>query len=323
MVAGRNSVVESLRAGMPAMALYVAGRSQEDERVAEAVQLASDAGIAVLEAGLPELDRMTGGAIHQGVALRVRPYEYAHPEEFTERLGATLPLIVALDGVTDPRNLGAIARVCEVLGADGLIVPRHGSAGVTAVVARASAGAVEHLPIAMVTNVAETLRRARRPDLWSYAAEAEGGSPPWGLDFRGGTVLVLGSEGGNPFPGLAQDRPGWAPAPLTDVHIGGAVMWVGGAGIMFGLVLAVFFAWSREKREDGGLGWLESARRSNFDTIVSSHQDGGTRPGPGPGRAPAAAPAGTPAGRGESVDDDEHLAAYNAYLARLNQQHDR
>ena len=83
MVAGRNSVVESLRAGIPAMALYVAGRAQEDERVAESVQLAADAGIAVLESGLPELDRLTGGAIHQGVALRVRPYEYAHPEEFS------------------------------------------------------------------------------------------------------------------------------------------------------------------------------------------------------------------------------------------------
>jgi hypothetical protein len=113
-------------------------------------------------------------------------------------------------------------------------------------------------------------------------------------------------------------------------------MWVGGAGIMFALVLAVFFAWSREKGRDGGLGWLESARRSNFATMVSSHQDGGARPGSGPGRAPSAAPgghggvvlpgvgrspAGTRSGRGESVDDDEHLAAYNAYLARLNQEH--
>ena len=87
MVAGRNSVVESLRAGIPAMALYVAGRAQEDERVAESVQLAAEAGIAVLEAGLSELDRLTGGAIHQGVALRVRPYEYAHPEDFSERGG--------------------------------------------------------------------------------------------------------------------------------------------------------------------------------------------------------------------------------------------
>src|SRR5579859_4523883 len=87
------------------------------------------------------------------------------------------------------------------------------------------------------------------------------------------TGLALGSEGANPFPGLAADRPGWAPSPLTDVHIGGAVMWVGGAGIMFVLVMAVFFAWSRERQVDGGLGWLESARRSNFATLVSSHQD--------------------------------------------------
>src|SRR6266566_1690157 len=130
------------------------------------------------------------------------------------------------------------------------------------------------------------------------------------------TGLVLGSEGRNPFPGLADGRPGWAPSPLSDVHIGGAVMWVGGAGIMFGLVLAVFFAWSREKRSDGGLGWLESARRSNFATLVSSHHDAGAGPGP----ASAASPAATRASaRGqETVDDDEHLAAYNAFLARIN-----
>ena len=95
MVAGRNSVVESLRAGIPAMALYVTGRAHEDERVAESVQLAAEAGIAVLESGLTELDRLTGGAIHQGVALRVRPYGYAHPEDFSHRNGGTPPLIVA------------------------------------------------------------------------------------------------------------------------------------------------------------------------------------------------------------------------------------
>ncbi len=130
------------------------------------------------------------------------------------------------------------------------------------------------------------------------------------------TGLVLGSEGSNPFPGLAQQRPAWAPSPLSDVHIGGAVMWVGGAGIMFVLVLAVFFAWSREKRSDGGLGWLESARRSNFATLVSAHQDAGTDPGrpPSPARARARG--------GESVDDDEHLAAYNAFLARINKPQD-
>jgi putative copper resistance protein D len=132
------------------------------------------------------------------------------------------------------------------------------------------------------------------------------------------TGLVLGSEGSNPFPALADHRPGWAPSPVTDVHIGGAVMWVGGAGIMFGLVLAVFFAWSREKRADGGLGWLESARRSNFATLVSAHQDANAAPGGSPSSAPATARAV----ERESVDDDEHLAAYNAFLARINKPQD-
>jgi len=124
------------------------------------------------------------------------------------------------------------------------------------------------------------------------------------------TGLVLGSYSSNPFPGLAEDRPAWAPAPLSDVHLGGAVMWVGGAGIMFGLVLAVFFAWSREKSADGGLGWLESARRSTFATLVSSHQDTSTGPGPSSTTVQAR--------ESETVDDDEHLAAYNAFLARIN-----
>jgi putative copper resistance protein D len=88
------------------------------------------------------------------------------------------------------------------------------------------------------------------------------------------TGLVLGSEGSNPFPALAQGRPAWAPSPLSDVHIGGAVMWVGGAGLMFALMMTVFFAWSREKRSDGGLGWLEAARRTNFATVVGApHKD--------------------------------------------------
>ena len=133
------------------------------------------------------------------------------------------------------------------------------------------------------------------------------------------TGLVLGSEGSNPFPALAKQRPGWAPSPISDVHIGGAVMWVGGAGIMFALVMAVFFAWSREKRGDGGLGWLESARRSNFATLVSAHQDANA----GPGGSPSPAPPTARAVERESVDDDEHLAAYNAFLARINKPQDQ
>jgi cytochrome c oxidase assembly factor CtaG len=129
------------------------------------------------------------------------------------------------------------------------------------------------------------------------------------------TGLALGSESGNPFPNLAVQRPGWAPSPLSDVHIGGAVMWVGGAGLMFALMMTVFFAWSRETRADGGLGWLETARRASFAARVGAHQETGA--------SPDAPPLAVPVGDTQSMDDDEHLAAYNAYLARLNQQHDR
>ncbi|HJY67137.1 MAG TPA: cytochrome c oxidase assembly protein [Streptosporangiaceae bacterium] len=134
------------------------------------------------------------------------------------------------------------------------------------------------------------------------------------------TGLALGSESANPFPLLARDRPSWAPTPLTDVHIGGAVMWVGGAGLMFAAMLAVFFAWSRETASDGGLGWLETARRANFAARVGAHQEAGAGASPG---VPAQAARAPRADADESVDDDEHLAAYNAYLTRLNEQHDR
>ena len=141
MVAGRNPVVESLRARVPAMALYVTSRAQEDERVAESVQLAAAANIAVLETSMFELDRLTDNAVHQGVALRIRPYEYAHPDDLLERNPGTAPLIVALDGVTDPRNLGAVVRSAAAFGASGIVVPARRSAGVNAGAWKASAGA--------------------------------------------------------------------------------------------------------------------------------------------------------------------------------------
>lgn len=196
MVAGRNSVVESLRAGIPAMALYVAGRAQEDERVAESVQLAAEAGIAVLEAGLSELDRLTGGAIHQGVALRVRPYEYAHPEDFSERLGDTPPLIVALDGVTDPRNLGAVARSAAAFGATGIVVPSRRSAGVTAGAWKASAGAFARLPVAQAVNLTRTIEGYKKAGFFVAGLDAAGATDVRDMSIADGPmVLVVGSEG--------------------------------------------------------------------------------------------------------------------------------
>jgi len=196
MVAGRNSVVESLRAGIPAMALYVAGRAQEDDRVAEAVQLAAEAGIAVLESGLTELDRLTGGAIHQGVALRVRPYQYAHPEEFTERMGPNPPLIVALDGVTDPRNLGAVVRSAAAFGATGVVLPARRSAGVTAGAWKASAGALARLPVAQAVNLTRAIEGYKKAGLFVAGLDAAGTSELRDMSIADGPmVLVVGSEG--------------------------------------------------------------------------------------------------------------------------------
>jgi 23S rRNA (guanosine2251-2'-O)-methyltransferase len=143
---------------------------------------------------MDEVTVFAGRPDHQGVAALTDPYPYADAFELLSR---PHPLVLVLDGVTDPRNLGAIVRACDGAGADGVVLPRHGTAGVTAVVAKASAGAVEHVAIAMTTNLADLLRRTKRPDLWSWAAEAEGEGavPPWEVEMTEGTILVLGSEG--------------------------------------------------------------------------------------------------------------------------------
>ena len=196
VVAGRNSVVESLRARVPAMALYVAGRAQEDERVAESVQLAAETGIAVLEAGMAELDRLTGGAVHQGVALRVRPYEYAHPDDFVDTAAPVPPLIVALDGVTDPRNLGAVVRSAAAFGATGIVVPGRRSAGVTAGAWKASAGALARLPVARAVNLTRTLEAYKSQGLFVAGLDAAGSTDVHDMPVADGPlVLVVGSEG--------------------------------------------------------------------------------------------------------------------------------
>jgi 23S rRNA (guanosine2251-2'-O)-methyltransferase len=196
VVAGRNAVVESLRARVPAMALYVSGRAQQDERVAEAVQLAADGGIAVLEAGMAELDRLTGGAVHQGVALRVRPYEYAHPEDFTAAAAPVPPLIVALDGVTDPRNLGAVVRSAAAFGATGIVVPARRSAGVTAGAWKASAGALARMPVARAVNLTRTLEAYKSHAFFVAGLDAAGSTDVHDMPIADGPlVLVVGSEG--------------------------------------------------------------------------------------------------------------------------------
>jgi 23S rRNA (guanosine2251-2'-O)-methyltransferase len=198
VVAGRNAVVEALRAGVPATALYAGPRRDADERVREAVDLAAASGIPMIEAGRAELDRLTGGSVHQGLALRVRPYDYAAPEDLAERAAETgqPALIVALDGVTDPRNLGAVARSVAAFGGHGVLVPARRSARVTAGAWKASAGALARVPVAQATNLTRALAAYQQAGLFVVGLDAAGADPVGGLEVADGPlVLVVGSEG--------------------------------------------------------------------------------------------------------------------------------
>jgi 23S rRNA (guanosine2251-2'-O)-methyltransferase len=194
VVVGRNAVLESLRAGVPATALHVGPRLDADERIGEAVLLATEAGIPVVEAGRAELDRLSGGAVHQGLALRIRRYAYAHPDDLL-RLGDP-PLIVALDGVTDPRNLGAVARSVAAFGGSGVLVPARRSAGVTAGAWKASAGALARVRVAQASNLAAALSAYQEAGLFVVGLTADGPTLVSDMDLADGPlVLVVGSEG--------------------------------------------------------------------------------------------------------------------------------
>jgi len=197
-VLGRNPVVECLRAGVPATALHVAIGTTTDERVAEAVHLAADAGISILEVPRHDLDRIAGGALHQGLALQVPPYEYAHPDELLE-IAAESPepgLIVALDGVTDPRNLGAVVRSVGAFGGHGVVVPQRRAAGMTAVAWRTSAGTAARLPVARATNLTRTLREYATAGFMIAGLDTEGSVSLDDFELAADPlVLVIGSEG--------------------------------------------------------------------------------------------------------------------------------
>ena len=196
-VVGRNPVVEALRAKVPATALYVVIGIDADERVSEAVALAGRGRLALMEVSRAELDRMTGKALHQGLALQVPPYTYLHPDDLLQRaLAAPAPLLVALDGVTDPRNLGAVVRSAAAFGAQGVLVPERRSAGMTAAAWRTSAGAAARLPVARCTNLARTLKEYREAGMFAVGLAADGDV---GLDdlelATEPLILVVGSEG--------------------------------------------------------------------------------------------------------------------------------
>ena len=196
-VVGRNPVVECLRADVPATALYVMGTIDADERVKEAVQTAGDRGISILEASRAELDRMSPNGMHQGLALQVPEYRYAHPDDLmADALASTqAPLLVALDNITDPRNLGAVIRSVAAFGGHGVLIPQRRSAGMTAVAWRTSAGAAARLPVATAPNLNRTLVDWAKAGAQIVGLDAGGDVTLDEYDGTGPVVIVVGSEG--------------------------------------------------------------------------------------------------------------------------------
>ena len=198
IVAGRNSVVEALRAGIPVSTVYLAARLEADDRTREIVSTAADAGYPLLEVTRTELDRLTDGAVHQGVAIQVPPYPYADADDLldlAEESGRPA-LVVALDGVTDPRNLGAVLRSAGAFGAHGVVVPERRAAGVTASAWKVSAGAAARVPVARVTNLVRTLVEYKEAGVFVVGLDGGGDSTVADVPFTTDPlVLVVGSEG--------------------------------------------------------------------------------------------------------------------------------
>jgi 23S rRNA (guanosine2251-2'-O)-methyltransferase len=201
-IAGRNAVVEALRAGVPVSGVYVAEGADRDARVREAFKIAAEHGISLLEVTKAELDRRTDGAVHQGLAARIPAYEYAHPTDLLDAAAARgeAPLIVALDSVTDPRNLGAVVRSASGFGAHGVVIPERRAARMTAAAWKTSAGAAARIPVAQATNLVRTLKVFQDAgcQVVGLAATGDLTLPDLLADpdlASGPLVVVVGSEG--------------------------------------------------------------------------------------------------------------------------------
>jgi 23S rRNA (guanosine2251-2'-O)-methyltransferase len=197
IVLGRNPVVECLRAGVPATALYVALGADADERLTESVRRAADASISILEVPRGDLDRLSANGLHQGIGLQVPPYEYAHPDDLlaTASKDSVPALLVALDNISDPRNLGAIVRSVSGFGGHGVLIPQRRSASVTAVAWRTSAGAAARLPVARATNLNRTLKNWHDAGLQVVGLDADSDITLDDFDGTDPMVVVVGSEG--------------------------------------------------------------------------------------------------------------------------------
>ncbi len=204
LLLGPNAVREALRAGRRKVRRIFLARDTRDERFGEIVAQAVRQGVPVRQVTRVRLASLAGTDRHQGVIALADPFTYADPEEVAARAAARspLPLVVALDGIEDPQNLGGILRTAEAFGVDAVILPRHRAAAVTASVLRAASGAAEHLPVARATNMAACLERLKGLGYWICGAAVEGGTPLDRADLARPLALVVGGEHCGLRPGV-------------------------------------------------------------------------------------------------------------------------
>ena len=196
IIEGRNAVIEALRAGAPIDKVYIA-KGETDSALGHIASKARAAGIAVVDCDRRKLDGMSVTHSHQGVIAVAAVREYASVEDILRaaRDKGEAPLLVVCDELSDPHNLGAVIRTAECAGAHGVIIPKRRSAGLTAIVAKTSAGAVSYLPVARVPNLTAALKGLKEQGLWVFGADAGGGTVLYDADLKGPAVIVIGSEG--------------------------------------------------------------------------------------------------------------------------------
>ena len=196
MLEGRNAVQEALAAGRPIDKLYIAA-GETDRALSRLAAMAREAGAAVVETDRRKLDQLSATGAHQGVIAMVAAHVYATVEEILENAKnrGEAPLIVICDELSDPHNLGAIIRTAECAGAHGVIIPKRRSVGLTAVVGKASAGALEYLPVARVANLVSAIRELQKAGVWVFGTAADGDTALYQADLKGPAAIVIGNEG--------------------------------------------------------------------------------------------------------------------------------
>ena len=196
IIEGRNAVIEALRAGRLIDKIYIQ-KGETDKTLGHIASKARDAGVVVVDADRRKLDNMSRTHAHQGVIALAALREYCSVQDILEIASerGEPPFVIVCDEISDPHNLGAIIRTAEAAGVHGIVIPKRRSAGVTSIVDKTSAGAVEHMAVARVANLSSAIKDLKDAGLWIYGTAAEGSSPLWKTDLTGPICLVIGSEG--------------------------------------------------------------------------------------------------------------------------------